>query len=59
VTPPFYRSKDGVVVGLSRKREEDDKRWVHVSCSRKARVPSYDDLALVKRVFIGPDRFAY
>ena len=55
----FYRSKDGLVVGLSCKREEDEKRWAHASCSRKARMPSYDDLALVKRVFIGPGRFAY
>jgi hypothetical protein len=55
----FYRSKDGLVVAVSAKREEDDKRWLHVSCSRKARMPSYEDLTVVKRVFVGPERFAY
>ena len=32
--------------------------WLHVSYSRPTRVPSYDDLVLVKRCFIGAERKA-
>lgn len=38
--------------------ERDGRRWVHVSYSRPRRLPSYDDLVLVKERFIGPDRQA-
>jgi len=30
--------------------------WLHVSVSRKDRIPSYEDLHLVKRLFIGDHR---
>lgn len=36
----------------------DGKRWVHVSFSRPARVPSYEDMCWVKRSFIGDERMA-
>lgn len=35
------------------------KRWYHVSASRKARMPSYEDLVWVKEVFFGEDQPAY
>ena len=38
--------------------EADGKRWVHISYSRPTRMPSYDDLCLVKDRFIGADRRA-
>ena len=33
--------------------------WLHVSVSRRSRLPSYDDLKKIKRDFIGDDRAAY
>lgn len=30
-------------------------RWRHVSISRPDKIPSYDDLALAKRAFVGDD----
>ena len=48
----------GLAVMLSGAVELDGRRWVHVSLSRRDRMPSYDDMALVKRVFIGADRKA-
>lgn len=37
----------------------DGERWLHVAVSRPSGLPSYADLAQVKRTFIGPDRYAY
>lgn len=53
-----YKRVDGLAVITSASRERDGKRWLHVSLSRAKRVPSYEDLAHVKRVFVGEDRFA-
>lgn len=53
-----WRSKSGLGVILSGAVELDDRRWVHVSVSRRDRVPSYEDLALVKRIFVGRERRA-
>lgn len=33
--------------------------WLHVSVSRRSRLPSYDDLKKIKHDFIGDDRAAY
>lgn len=38
--------------------ESDGKRWLHVSCSRRNRLPSWEELRLVKDTFIGKDRKA-
>lgn len=55
-----YRSKSlGLVVISSVSKEADNKFWQHVSVSRKSRLPSYDDLKLVKSMFIGDDKEAY
>ena len=35
----------------------DGKRWIHVSCARKTRIPDWDDLKHVKEIILG-DRFA-
>lgn len=37
----------------------DGERWLHVSVSRPAGLPSYADLVQVKRTFIGDERYAY
>lgn len=36
----------------------DKTRWVHVTCSRRNKMPTYEELVEVKAVFIGPDRQA-
>lgn len=33
--------------------ERNGKKWIHVSFSRKSKMPSYDDMVRVKRDFIG------
>ncbi len=38
--------------------ERDGWRWMHVSCSRRDRLPDWEDLKLVKRVFLGDHRLA-
>ncbi len=53
----FSRS-DGLRVIATVAIEKDDRRWLHVSCSRRARIPSYEDLAAVKELFVGRDRLA-
>lgn len=37
---------------------DDDEEWEHVSVSRRNRLPSWDDLVLVKERFVGPEREA-
>ena len=39
--------------------ELDGKRWQHLSVSRRDRLPSYEELAFVKRCWIGKDKYAY
>jgi hypothetical protein len=48
----IFRSANGIDVIISG-QIEDGKRWLHVSLSRKHRMPTYEDIALVKRAFIG------
>lgn len=49
----------GMSVIWSIATEQDERIWLHVSVARPARLPSYSDMARVKRLFIGPDQFAY
>ena len=42
----------------SARTEADGKRWMHVSCSRRNRLPSWEELKLVKDTFIGRERKA-
>jgi hypothetical protein len=49
----------GLVVVASVAVERDKKLWLHVSCSRRDRLPSWDDMKFVKQVFIGEDKYAY
>jgi len=37
----------------------DGSPWLHVSVSRKTYTPTHDDMALVKKDFIGENRYAY
>lgn len=50
-------SSDGLSVICSGSVEADGKRWLHVSFARPNRMPDYDDLLRVRRIFIGDDRY--
>jgi hypothetical protein len=54
----FYRA-DGLKVLCSANVEDDGKRWVHVSCSYRGRMPTWEDLRSVKSLFVGEGRCAY
>ena len=41
-------------------REDDGKRWLHASVSKRGRgMPTYEDLAMLKHFCIGDDKTAY
>ena len=40
------------------RREQDRRRWLHVSISRKGSLPTWDDLHVLKAVWIGKERTA-
>lgn len=48
-----FEHRDGrlVIVSIGR---HDEQWWLHVSVSRAKYIPSYEDLADVKRAFVGP-----
>ena len=49
---------NGLLVMASVGIMQDDREWLHVSFSRKSKLPTYADLQLVKREFIGKDKKA-
>jgi hypothetical protein len=53
-----YGRGKGLLVIADVSAKLDGKLWYHVSYSRSKSIPDYEDSALVKRVFIGPDRWA-
>lgn len=46
-------------VGVSEAIEVDGRRWRHVSASKPKRVPNYEEMCLVKNIFVGEDMEAY
>ena len=54
-----YTSGDGLIVVSNTVTEPDGSWWLHVSVSRDERPPSLQDLAEVKRVFVGGGRMAF
>lgn len=50
-----------LLVIVSDSIEDDGRAWRHVSVSIPGakRVPNYEEMALVKRIFVGDDREAY
>lgn len=57
----WYAAITGLVVILTVEciPEMDARRWMHVSMSRKDRLPSYDEMCEVKELFVGRDRKAF
>lgn len=49
---------NGLFVVASAAIMQDGKEWLHISFSRKSKMPTYADLQLVKREFIGNDKKA-
>lgn len=63
----YERSFDGMIVWhapsfltviLSGSREDDGKRWLHLSVSHRRRIPAWSELKLAKDLFLGPDLWA-
>lgn len=54
-----YLHENGLRVIVSVDQRPGGPEWLHVSCSRRGRLPSWDDLKMVKAVFIGPDKEAF
>lgn len=42
----------GLTAIISDSIEQDNRWWRHLSVSRKSRIPTYEDLALVKKLFL-------
>jgi len=53
-----YEAIDGLRVIVSAATEQDGRRWLHLSASRAGKLPTWEDLKWVKRVFVGPNRQA-
>jgi hypothetical protein len=49
---------NGLQIIASVAEYDDNKEWLHISVSRKSRLPTYDDMTRIKRDFIGDDRKA-
>lgn len=54
-----YDHRDGRRVILSGNREGDGRRWLHLSISRRSRVPSWEDLTGARDDLLPADRYAY
>lgn len=53
-----WTSSNGLLVICTAGEYDDGNEWLHVSFSRKSRTPTYDDVTLVKRYFVGEDKKA-
>jgi len=53
----FRQGNAGLAVCFEVEQVDGDL-WIHISLSLRAQMPSYEDLATVKAVFLGPDRKA-
>jgi hypothetical protein len=51
--------ESGLKVIVSIDQNATGPKWMHVSCSRRGRLPSWDDLKMVKAVFIGAEKEAF
>lgn len=46
----------GVIVGVE--IHDDGKKWIHVSVSHQNKIPNYESLCMVKRLWVGEERKA-
>lgn len=54
----YFRSKYGLAVLMGAEMFSDGSVWLHVSLSRRSRLPDWQDVREVKDVFVGDDRAA-
>lgn len=54
----FFQRLDKMTVIVSGAMEQDGKRWLHVSFARPSRLPDWEDMMLVKDIFVGRQRKA-
>lgn len=54
----YRRKGDKLAVIFNASTWDDGRVWLHVSLSRPSRMPSYDDMCDVKRLFIGASKKA-
>ena len=54
-----YNPARELKVGCSEAIESDGLRWRHVSASKPKRVPNYEEMCLVKNIFVGEEVEAY
>lgn len=54
-----YNGPRELKVGVSEAKERDGCRWRHVSASKPKRVPNYEEMCLVKNIFVGEEVEAY
>lgn len=54
----WFVRKDGLLAGVDCEVKTDGRFWIHVSTSFSDKLPGYEDLAEIKRLFIGEDRKA-
>lgn len=59
VTRAWEHRADGLYVLRSLSKTKNGEEWIHISCSRKSRLPTYEDLAKIKKDFIGEEMEAY
>lgn len=52
-----YRRTDGLSI-ISGEENHDGEWWLHVSCAKKNKLPTWYDLKEVKKYFIGEDKKA-
>ena len=49
---------NGLQIIVTAAEYDDGREWLHVSASRKSRIPTYDEMTRIKRDFIGEDKKA-
>lgn len=49
---------NGLFIIASTGEYDDGKEWLHISVSRKSRLPTYEEITRIKRDFIGDDKKA-
>lgn len=49
----FFTHRSGLMVICTTDKEKDGNEWLHVSFSYKNKLPSYKDMKIVKKIFIG------
>ena len=49
---------NGLLIFASVAEYDDGNEWLHLSFSRKSKIPTYDEMTRIKRDFIGEDKKA-